>query len=484
MRNKLVLTTKLDQRLQMSPQLMQAITLLQHNTLELKQIVQIELEQNPLLELEESDDTESLDALQEESASYQFRLREQSVYWDDDNGLENLAAPTHLAAHLQQQILLARFNPREQLIAEAIIAGLDEAGRLTMSNRELQEALDVEVREEEIATVVKTMQTLDPPGVCARTLVECLLIQLKNQDIDPTMKALTERLISHCLLDATTNNLKKKLQALKITDVEYDAALAILRKLDPQPGLRFSQEEALHAEPELYAKKTRQGWRAYLADSILTRLKIDKQYQQLLKQQSQEASPNALQQKLQEAQWLLKGIKRRNETLLNVANEIIKVQSDFFEKGPAGLKPLNIAEIAYAADVHESTISRVTSGKYIVTPYGVLELKYFFSSHLQTTGGTQCSATAVKELIKNIIAEESLHQVNSDGEIADKLKQQGISVARRTVTKYREAMNILSSYERAGLNSVKTSSHSDDNKVTSLDAHNNLDDTIPPAKTA
>ena len=483
MRNKLVLTTKLDQRMQMSPKLMQAITLLQHNTLELKQIVQTELEQNPLLELEESEETESLDAM-EESASFQFRSRDQAVSWEEDNGLENLAARYDLTAHLTQQTLLARFNTKEQVIAEAIIAAVDEAGRLTMSDAELKEAITISVSEEDVAAVVKVMQTFDPAGVCARTLAECLLLQLAHQDIDDGMKSLTERLISHCLLDATTNNIKKKLQALKISDDEYQAALEVLRKLDPQPGLRFAQDDALYAEPELYVKKTRQGWRAYLAESILTRLKIDKQYQQLLKEHRHETASNALQQKLQEAQWLLKGIKRRNETLLNVANEIVKFQSDFFEKGPSGLKPLNIAEIAFATEVHESTISRVTSGKYMVTPYGVLELKYFFPSHLQTLGGAQCSATAVKELIKAIIAKESLHQVYSDGEIAEKLKEQGISVARRTVTKYREAMNILSSYERAGLNSVKTSSHSDDNKVTSLDAHNNLDDTLPPAKTA
>ena len=483
MRNKLVLTTKLDQRLQISPQLMQAITLLQHNTLELKQIVQTELEQNPLLELEESDDTESLDALQENQA-YLFRSHDPRFSSEDDNGLENLAAPTSLCAHLQQQTLLARFNATEQAIAEAIIGGIDEMGRLTMSDSEIQDALSINVSEAQIAAVVKTLQTFDPPGVCARTLVECLLIQLKTCAIATDMRVLTERLISHCLLDATTNNIKKKLQALKISDAEYQAALKVIRQLDPQPGLRFAQDDALHAEPELYVKKTKQGWRAYLADSILTRLKIDKQYQQLLKGQRNEASPTALQQKLQEAQWLLKGIKRRNETLLNVANEIVKVQSNFFDKGPSGLKPLNIAEIAYATDVHESTVSRVTNGKYMVTPHGVLELKYFFPSHLQTSGGAQCSATAVKELIKSIIAEESLHQVYSDGEIAEKLKQQGITVARRTVTKYREAMNILSSYERAGLNSVKTFSHSDDNKVTSLDVHNNLDDNFPPAKTA
>lgn len=465
MSTKMLVTMKLDQRLTMSQQLRQAITLMQYTTLDLKQLVQQTLETNPLLELVEQEIIEPLDenenfsqaaiGQEDEAAALKYTadlVKRNTLYQhNEESELENYSLPESLRAHLLEQTLLCQFTQTEQRLAENIIDAIDDKGYLILSLDEIahiavEQGQTVDVSQ--VEHMLKIVQGFDPLGVGARDLRECLLLQLQDYPQHDAAWQLAMRILmdyAECLAESNT---KKMLKKLNVTPKEYANALTLIRTLDPAPGERYTLESRIYVEPELYVEKRKNTWCVFLTESILTNLKINHQYQELIRENKRNGSYGTLRKELDEARFLLKGLQRRNETLLAVGRLIVEMQKDFFELGPAHMKSMNIADVAQALNIHESTVSRVTTEKYIATPRGVFELKYFFPSHVSTKTGDVCSATAVKALIQKILAAETDAHILSDEEIAVKLKEQGINIARRTVAKYREAMHILPSYQR------------------------------------
>lgn len=464
--NKMMLTAKLDQKLAMNPQLRQAITLLQYNTLDLRQYIQQYMEKNLFLDVEENDASNQIESDADDdvdSSSFQgetqFNQKSSNHFNHSDrfsqneNYLENYAVPKNLRDYLKDQTLLCKFNPIEQHIAEAIIDAIDDEGYLTMSLVDIQHALEVlgPPSIDTIESVLSFIRTFDPIGVGAKDVKECLTLQLENLPIKNQIWQTAKEIINKYFEKVSFTETKKIMSELNITKEQFEQAKSLISLLDPKPGLKYSSDMDINIEPDLYVKKVKNTWQVFLANNILTSIKINDQYQSLIKKNKEHESYEILNKELQEAQWLLKGLKRRNETLLKVASYIMHLQKDFLEHGPSSMKPMNILDVSQALDLHESTVSRVTTGKYIATPQGFFELKYFFPSHVGTQSGESCSNTAVKQYIKEIIQAEKDH-IYSDGEIAKILKQKGINVARRTVAKYREALKILPSNQRSKVN--------------------------------
>jgi RNA polymerase sigma-54 factor len=460
MSNKMLVTVKMDQRLKMSQQLRQAITLLQYNSLDLKQLVQHYLETNPLLDAEEESESSTLSTDESDDHTQYSKISahqsKRGQIFEDENSLENFSVPKSLRDHLLDQTLLCQFNKIEQAVAEAIIDAIDENGYLTMSLHDIKNTIDDThfLEDKMLEEVLKTIQTFDPIGVGSRDIRECLLIQLNNLSHKNAIWTNAYKIVCDAFELMTSNDTKNILKMLKISQQDYKNARALIQTLNPHPGIQYSSNEDLSAQPELYVKKIKNTWQVFLTDSILTTLKINNQYQSVIKQSRAHQSYQALKQELEEARGLLKGLKRRNDTLLAVASFIMEIQKDFLDHGLTHMKGMNIADVALALNLHESTISRITTGKYIATPRGVFELKYFFPSSVGTISGDMCSATAVKAYIKEIINQETHDHILSDSEIASLLKDKGIRVARRTISKYRESMKILPSYQRMKTPSV------------------------------
>jgi RNA polymerase sigma-54 factor len=466
MSTKMIITARQDMRLTMSPQLRQAISLLQHNTIDLKQLLQQYIEKNPFIDVEEAsanEDAKTVETHQDEENHYHEYSTPSNKFHashtysgqdnDDKNYIENYSIPQNLRSYLLEQTLLCQFDPVEQMIAEAIIDAIDENGLLTMSMQDIEHNL----LEQGCPAITNThkvlsiIQSMDPPGIAHRDLRECLLIQLNLLTDKSASWEIAHRIINHYFEHLAQNNVKKLLSQLKITKQQFDDALIHIRSLNPKPGLKYNSDIDITIEPELFVKKIKNEWRVFLVDNILNSIKINTDYQNLIKKNKKHSSYEVLNKELQEAKWLITGLKRRSETLFKVASYIMEHQKDFLDHGHAFMKPMNIIDVSQALDIHESTVSRVTTGKYIATPKGMLELKYFFPSYVLTESGEACSATSVKEYIKDIILQETKERILSDGEIALLLKKKGINIARRTVAKYREAMKILPSYQRAQL---------------------------------
>ncbi len=446
---KILVSLKTDQRLSMNLQLRQAISLLQYSTLELTQLVKQSIDDNPLLEFDDIDQSvkknqdKQLYSAEVSGPSSSFPKR-------DDGVLENYAIPISLRSNLLEQSYSSHFDPVQQVIAEAIIDSIDDNGFLTMSLEDIHKTshelskFDIEI----FFQVLKKIQAFDPCGVAARDLRECLLIQLENySDQDAIWKIAHEIVMKHLDLIAA-HDTKKLIKILHVSSEQFSEAISLIRGLNPNPGRLYADDRHLMAEPELYVEKEKDEWVVSLKESLLTNVKLNTYYQNLIKQHGRQAKFHSLKEQLEEARFLLKGLERRNSALLAVGRYIVQAQKDFFEMGQAGMKPMNIAEVAEALNVHESTVSRITSGKYMATPRGVFELKYFFPSYVMMEEGGQCSAIAVKEKIKQLLESETNGHVLSDLDITRLLKEQGICVARRTVAKYREAMHILPSYLR------------------------------------
>lgn len=463
MSTKMLVSVKLDQRLSMSQQLRQAITLLQYNTLDLKQLVRQQLEANPLLEAEENENESSID--KEDSyittsestedpmqfLKYSASLSKTNKVYEDESALENHSIPKSLREHLLDQTLLCHFDKQQQMIAEAIIDAVDENGYLTMTLEDIQHILTLDLFPDlsQLEYVLRKIQTFDPIGVASRDIKECLLLQLEQFSEKDAIWEIAYKSIKDHIENIAAINTKKIIKDLKVSQEDFLDAMVLIRSLNPHPCWAYSSDLDLNIEPELYVKKIKGRWQVFLSESILTNLKINKQYQDLIKQNKKHGSYEALKQELEEARGLLKGLRHRNETLLMVASYIMEMQREFLDHGKSHMKSLNIADAAQALEVHESTISRVTTGKYIATPQGVYELKYFFPSYVSTQSGETCSDTAVKACIQEIISAETSNHVYSDNEIAEMLqKKLGVNIARRTVAKYREALKIMSSYQR------------------------------------
>ncbi len=458
------LQLKLSQHLALTPQLQQSIRLLQLSTLELEQELEKYLQENPLLEREEeeyappkpgSDEAESAATEQSEiepaptpsSADDESWLGEESSYSsssgsfdDDDNDFQDVqAATTSLREHLSWQLGLMAIPDRDRTLVQCLIEALDDDGYLTQSLEDLAETLppELEIEAEELQIALKHLQYFDPTGVGARNAPECLALQLETLPADDTQVLALKIVRQHLGLLASRDFLKLK-KLVECDDDQLRHAQFLICSLNPRPGAKYAALEARYITPDVVVRKIRGQWTVNVNSDAFPRLRINSLYAQILSKQR----GSGLAGQLQEARWLIKNVQQRFDTILRVAQSIVDRQRQFFDHGEVAMRPLVLREIADILGLHESTVSRVTTQKYMATPRGIFELKYFFGSHVATEAGGACSATAIRALIKQLIGAEDPKKPLSDSQISEVLGQQGIVVARRTIAKYREALNI------------------------------------------
>jgi RNA polymerase sigma-54 factor len=468
------LQLKLGQTLTMTPQLQQAIRLLQLPALELQAHIRELLESNVMLEpVEEGEGTgifeqpempqtaAPAEAVPERQTENTVEVvdegwGEQSVGtsetpWqsDDDDRQQEFADDTgqSLQDHLVWQLEMAKMEPRELGIARAIADSVSEDGYLTESLEEIQKTLQPEIVADlaEIEKVLRFVQRLDPPGVAARTVGECIELQLSQLDPETPGLDLAIQIARHHLELVADRELSLLRRELRATDDELAAGIALVKACHPRPGATVSSGSAEYVVPDVFVRRTDHGWAVEINAATLPRVRLNQGYASLIGRNASHASMRA---QLQEARWLLKSLEIRNETLMKVARSIVERQTAFLEHGEEHMRPMILKDIAEAVSMHESTISRVTSGKYMHTPRGVFELRYFFSSQVEGADGSGTSSTAIRAKIKKLVKEENGETPLSDGRIAELLSGEGIPVARRTVAKYREAMGIAPSNER------------------------------------
>jgi RNA polymerase sigma-54 factor len=488
---------KMTQQLVMTPQLQQAIKLLQLSRMELVDLIRTEVTENPLLEGADEPEEEPVQsgdspaevADHEAKPEHKEAEKEQEVKgeeganeidWDqylDHYQLQGHTAPsnrnmsdeelpgyeatltrkTDLVDHLVWQLRLSNLSEIEERVAMLIIGNLDDDGYFKMPTVE-GEADDATVRDpivrvsfeagvgvEHAENVLKKVQTLDPIGVAARDLRECLLIQVRHLNADtPEIVAIIERHLKHL----ESKNYAAIAKDLKIPIEEVVKAVKVISRLEPKPGRAFSGEEAQYITPDVYVHKMGDKYVTVLNDDGLSKLRISGMYRSALKNGQAGAAKDYIQDKLRSAVWLIRSIHQRQRTIYKVTESIVKFQKDFLDKGIAHLKPLILRDVAEDIGMHESTVSRVTTNKYVHTPQGIYELKFFFNSAINRTGGDEIASEAVKNHIKQIVSAEDPKHPHSDQKIVEILKGQGIEIARRTVAKYREVLGILPSSKR------------------------------------
>lgn len=513
---KISLQLKLGQQLTMTPQLQQAIRLLQLSTLDLQNEIHEALESNPMLEMDESFDADSSDSGSESDLTAETAAGSQEVaddrtyeerqttfddnstdtrkdagadesHWEDnipehlavdtnwediyqttystggpaadnDNDFESRdSASESLQDHLSWQLNLTNLSDTDRLIGEAIIDAVDANGRLSAGLDSILEGLQtyLDIEEDEVVAVLHRIQQFDPVGVAYRDLSECLLIQLNqiSADLatDPVKHA--KLLVTDHLALLGNRDYAQIMRLTRLKEHELRDAINIIEKLNPRPGSEIAPSDATYVIPDVFVSKDKRSgrWRVELNPDTAPKLRINPDYAALVKRSDNSTDNSYLRDNLQEARWFLKSLQSRNETLLKVASRIVEHQQGFLDHGEEAMKPLVLHDIAEAVEMHESTISRVTTQKYMHTPRGIFELKYFFSSHVSTAGGGECSSTAIRALIKKMIAAENPKKPLSDSKITDLLEDQGINVARRTIAKYRESLSIPPSNERKRL---------------------------------
>jgi RNA polymerase sigma-54 factor len=440
------LTLEQSQKLIMTPELRQAIQLLQYTSLELQEYVLREIEENPLLEYEDT-----IEEPQEINGFEQIDWKEYIENYDDISykqeinkdknriTFENFFTSSQtLKEYLLEQLSMVSVGQREYKIAEYIIQNIDSNGYLTESTKEIANAMGVS--ESEVEIMLGVVQTFEPTGVGARNLKECLLLQLKDRK-----DLLLINIVENYLEDIALNKLAKIASELNIDVEEVQRYADEIKSLEPKPGRSFagSSEEIKYVIPDAKVEKIDGEYVVLINEVTIPKLNINNFYRELIKN-SDEATSQFLQEKLNSAVWIIKSIEQRKQTLTKVIESIVKFQIDFFEKGEGYLKPLTLKDVAEDIKMHESTVSRATNGKYIQTSKGIYELKYFFSQAIKANEGLVSSDT-VKNTIKEIIDKEDPKKPMSDQEISDKLEQMGISLSRRTVAKYREELKIPSS---------------------------------------
>ncbi|ART64243.1 RNA polymerase factor sigma-54 [Kushneria marisflavi] len=457
--------------LTMTPQLQQAIHLLQLSTLDLQQELQMALESNPLLDIEEEQTLEVPETplSQEEWSSDIPEELPLDARWDDvyTNGsassnvaddswnIEHNAVAVDLTSHLREQILLMDMTPREQLITDTLLDALEPSGYLGTGLEDLGEGLRQQglgdLKQSEMEHMLSQLQRCEPTGVFARDLRECLLLQLDLLPDDTPWLAQTRRMVRQFLEPLGQNDRRLLKRRLSLDDEALDDVIHTIRSLNPRPGREFEAVDQHLVIPDLVLRyHARHGWQVELNQESLPRLRIQPDYAALVRRADKSDDNTFLKQHLQDARWLLKSLSSRNDTLLRVGQEIMTRQAGFIEHGDEALKPMILADIAQAVEMHESTISRVTTRKYIHTPRGIMELKYFFSSHVGQEGDAHAS-TAIRARIRKFIEDETPRRPLSDARLVQLLADNGIMVARRTVAKYREAMGIPASSERKRL---------------------------------
>lgn len=459
------LQLSINQQLTLTPQLQQAIRLLQLSTVDLQQEIQQIVESNPMLEStpnEEKDESRTENKQnQDEFADFQWsqlysNQNKRTNFDDIDFNYENLhCTTTNLQDHLRWQLDLTPMSDVDRVIATSIIDAIDDDGFLTLPLTELHTSLDSDSHPldlEEIEVVRHRLQHFDPVGCASNNLAETLLIQLEqlpdNAEVD-----LAKRIIRNNIELLGQHNYRQIMKNHHANETSLDKALQIIQRLNPKPGSLIQQDVTEYIIPDITVKKIENVWQVALNPNTLPRLSINNHYASLIQRADNSADNQFLKNNLQEARWFLKSIQSRQETLLKVARCIVEYQQDFLEHGDEAMKPLILNDVALALDMHESTISRVTTQKFMHTPRGVFELKYFFSSHVTTVTGGECSSTAIRAVIKKLIAGENRKKPLSDSKIAELIGGQGIQVARRTVAKYREAMGIAPSNERKSISS-------------------------------
>ncbi|MDC5803965.1 RNA polymerase factor sigma-54 [Vibrio europaeus] len=483
------LQLKLGQQLAMTPQLQQAIRLLQLSTLDLQQEIQEALDSNPLLEVEETSEESSAEETSrneekeptvelaetaEPDVKDSSELIEKSeisndleidTTWEDvysaNTGSTGIAldddAPVYqgettqsLQDYLIWQLDLTPFSETDRTIALALIDAIDDYGYLTVSTEDILESFNnEEIEIEEIEAVRKRIQQFDPLGVASNNLQDCLLLQLATFPEDTPWLTEAKLVLTNHIDQLGNRDYKLVIKETKLKEAELREVLKLIQQLDPRPGSRIAPDHAEYVIPDVSVFKDHGKWVVTINPDSVPRLKVNQQYAALGKGNS--ADSQYIRSNLQEAKWLIKSLESRNETLLKVAKCIVEHQRDFFEYGEEAMKPMVLNDVALAVDMHESTISRVTTQKYMHTPRGIFELKYFFSSHVSTDNGGECSSTAIRALIKKLVAAENSAKPLSDSKIAALLADQGIQVARRTIAKYRESLGIAPSSQRKRL---------------------------------
>ncbi|HEC3939837.1 TPA: RNA polymerase factor sigma-54 [Escherichia coli] len=472
------LQLRLSQQLAMTPQLQQVIRLLQLSTLELQQELQQALESNPLLEqidtheeidTRETQDSETLDtadALEQKEMPEELPLDASwdtiytagtpsgtsGDYIDDELPVYQGETTQTLQDYLMWQVELTPFSDTDRAIATSIVDAVDDTGYLTVPLEDILESMgDEEIDIDEVEAVLKRIQRFDPVGVAAKDLRDCLLIQLSQ--FDKTTPWLEEaRLIISDHLDLLANHDFRTL--MRVTRLKEDVlkeAVNLIQSLDPRPGQSIQTGEPEYVIPDVLVRKHNGHWTVELNSDSIPRLQINQHYASMCNNARNDGDSQFIRSNLQDAKWLIKSLESRNDTLLRVSRCIVEQQQAFFEQGEEYMKPMVLADIAQAVEMHESTISRVTTQKYLHSPRGIFELKYFFSSHVNTEGGGEASSTAIRALVKKLIAAENPAKPLSDSKLTSLLSEQGIMVARRTVAKYRESLSIPPSNQRKQL---------------------------------
>ncbi|EEQ7743222.1 RNA polymerase factor sigma-54 [Escherichia coli] len=472
------LQLRLSQQLAMTPQLQQAIRLLQLSTLELQQELQQALESNPLLEqidtheeidTRETQDSETLDtadALEQKEMPEELPLDASwdtiytagtpsgtsGDYIDDELPVYQGETTQTLQDYLMWQVELTPFSDTDRAIATSIVDAVDDTGYLTVPLEDILESMgDEEIDIDEVEAVLKRIQRFDPVGVAAKDLRDCLLIQLSQ--FDKTTPWLEEaRLIISDHLDLLANHDFRTL--MRVTRLKEDVlkeAVNLIQSLDPRPGQSIQTGEPEYVIPDVLVRKHNGHWTVELNSDSIPRLQINQHYASMCNNARNDGDSQFIRSNLQDAKWLIKSLESRNDTLLRVSRCIVEQQQAFFEQGEEYMKPMVLVDIAQAVEMHESTISRVTTQKYLHSPRGIFELKYFFSSHVNTEGGGEASSTAIRALVKKLIAAENPAKPLSDSKLTSLLSEQGIMVARRTVAKYRESLSIPPSNQRKQL---------------------------------
>ncbi len=455
-------------QLKMTPQLQQAIKLLQLSTLELQQEIQENLYTNPLLEIDEEasssaqDDNQTANETPDQPAdsgevldTEYFSLRKSgNQHLSEDFTEVEQTAGQGLHDYLDWQLRLSHVTERDLAIGEAIIDSIDNDGFLQASVDELitASALEEPAEEDEVNAMLHRIQHFDPPGVGAKDLRECLLIQLHILSVepgyssDPILETAT-RIVDKFLPLVSQGDLNMLIKQTRSNKENILQALEMLKSLNPRPGAQYAETAADYIIPDVLVTKLKGQWAVSLNPETLPKIKLTEQYTEFVSQ-TRDEDQQYLKGKYQEARWFLRSLESRHDTLLKVARSIVSNQIEFFEKGPEHMRPLVLRDLAEELGFHESTISRATNQKYLSCPAGVYELKYFFSSQVSTTTGGEASSTAIKALIQKLVREENPQKPYSDSKLATLLKNEGIVVARRTVAKYREMQGIESSSAR------------------------------------
>ncbi len=448
------LQLRASQHLALTPQLQQSIRLLQLSTLELQTEIEQALQENPLLEREESSDG-TVDW--RESVRRQRLERTRSGDRDiDDDVLPQAAPEPDLTAHLLAQVRLLPLSERDMALLGWLIGELDDNGYLLDPFEELLAQLpgDLEVDITELRAVRAMLQSLDPPGVGAASVAECLGLQLRSPDLsripevaDAEVLAVARAICARHLPLLAARDYGRLRRELGCSDDVLRAAQSAIQRLQPRPGAAHAHAAAPYVLPDVIVRKVGNRWQARLNDEVVPRLQVNDLYARIVKSER----GSSLSDHLREARWFVRNIQQRYDTIARVAHEIVERQQGFFEHGAIAMRPLVLRDIADVTGLHESTISRVTTQKYMLTPQGMFEFKHFFGSQVATQGGGAASSTAVQTLLKQLIGAEDARKPLSDAKLAAALAEQGMVVARRTVAKYREAMNIPPASQRKAL---------------------------------